>query len=165
MDGDITVAAERIELSYPDGARDAEAVVLATDGTPVVITKATFDRTTQETGPTELFAAPGYGSGTMAPLGTLDLPDPRTPLAAGFVGTVVTAADAQPDRVLVRTYDAVYSYARPSGAPLSGLPQWPVTELPAPREGQAEALAADTDGCGYLTTAEGTGVIWQVSCS
>jgi hypothetical protein len=138
---DVDVPAhESFELRYPDGPRDAEALVVdPRRGDLYVVTKL----------PPEVYVAraPLRSGRRLRRLGPLRLP-------AGVV-PVVTAADAAPagDAVLVRTYFDVVRFA-----PRAGRPFWTAfrTEgrpLQAPREHQGEAIAATADG--FFTLAEG----------
>ena len=159
------VGADSVALRYPDGAHNAEALLVDAAGVPYIVTKARFDSDTGVTGPTGLYRAPGYADGTMEWLGDLTLPPTRRTLAAGVVGNVVTGGDSRAGHVLLRTYDAVLSFRSPDpAAPLAGLPTWPVFELPSPVLRQPEAVAFASDGCGYAMVSEGDGDLWVAAC-
>ncbi len=159
------VGADWVDLRYPDGAHNAEALLVDTSGVPHLVTKARFDEETGVTGPTRMYRAPGYADGTLEWLGDLALPATARGLAAGVVGNVVTGGDSRAGHVLLRTYDAVLSYTAPQATdPLSALPTWPVQELPSPVLRQAEAVAFAADGCGYVMVSEGEGEVWEAAC-
>jgi len=159
------VGADSVALRYPDGAHNAEALLVDAAGVPYIVTKARFDSDTGVTGPTGLYRASGYADGTMEWLGNLTLPPTRRTLAAGVVGNVVTGGDSRAGHVLLRTYDAVLSFRSPDpAAPLAGLPTWPVFELPSPVLRQPEAVAFASDGCGYTMVSEGDGDLWVAAC-
>lgn len=159
------VGADSVALRYPDGAHDAEALLVDDAGVPHIVTKARFDDDTGVTGPTGLYRAPGYADGTMEWLGDLTLPPTRRTLAAAVVGNVVTGGDSRAGHVLLRTYDAVLSFRSPDpAAALAGLPSWPVVELPSPVQRQPEAVAFTADGCGYALVSEGEGDVWLAAC-
>ncbi|MGI9017716.1 MAG: hypothetical protein ACR2HR_11545 [Euzebya sp.] len=143
-------------LSYADGPHDAEALLVALDGSPIIITK--------QPDMAGVYVAQGFGDQTLARTADLVVPPPAAPLFTRAVGLTVTAADSTSDgtAVLLRTYDSIVEL-RPStpGSMLSDLADWVPTELPSPLEPQGEAVAYLADGRGYVTVSEGTGDIWQ----
>ena len=160
-----TVKAAVVTLRYPDGAHDAEALLVDGDGVPYIVTKAPFDTVTGVTGPTRLFAAPGFRDGLLLDLGEVPVPEPRNPVVTLLYGNTVTGADAAPGRVLLRTYDQMVEFTAPDGQKdLAGFPSWPVKRVLAPWQPQAEAVAYAADGCGYFSISEGVGDIWLVPC-
>ncbi len=160
------VAAEVLELRYPDGPQNAEALFTDEAGRPWIVTKAPFDREGGEQGATRLYRLDDpAGGGVLTDMGALTLPTARLPLAERVTGAVVTGADARDGAVVVRTYDAVFLYEAPVvGAALEGFRDWPVRELDGPRLGQTEAVAFSATGCPVLTTAEGIAEVWSVPC-
>jgi hypothetical protein len=158
------VSADMLQYTYPGEPTDAEALFIDDEGRPILISKAWFDESTGETGPTQVLRGSRDG-GRLEHLGDLDLPEPESALFAGLVGHVVTAADSTPGRVIVRTYDEIYEYrATESSADLGTFPEWPVRRVPTPFQMQSETIAYRIDGCGYLTTSELTGSIDGVAC-
>jgi hypothetical protein len=159
------VTADTLRYAYPGEPTDAEALLVDGEGRPIVISKAWFDDSTGETGPTQVFRG-GSDGGTLEHLGDLELPLPGSPFFADVVGHVVTAADSVPGRVIVRTYDEIYEYrAEDSGADLGTFPDWPMRRVPAPFQIQSETIAYRGSSCGYLTTSELTGSIDGVGCN
>lgn len=154
-----------VRLRYPDGAHDAEALLVDTDGVPYLVTKAPFDAATGVTGDTRLFAAPGFRDGLLLDLGAVPVPEPATPVVTLLYGNTVTGADFAPGRVLLRTYDQMVEFtAVDTGAALATFPSWTARRVAAPWQPQAEAVAYAADGCGYFSISEGTGDIWLVPC-
>lgn len=115
--GDTSAAAAAIDVRYPDGAHDAEALMADPAGPLLIATK--------DPGRSRLFAVDppdGSGSVTARDVGSF--------ATSGQPTTLVTGASVAPDRglVAVRTYGAVWLYAvrgrtagrRPGPSPLSG---------------------------------------------
>jgi len=143
-------------LAYPDGPHDAEALLLADDGSPIIVTK-------------ELLAP----AGLYVPVGPLTADRP-TPVAMRKVGSfspyltgttnpfgvigelMITGAGRSPDgrRVALRTYSDAYEFTVTGGdivsAITTGTPQ--ITALPD--EPQGEAVAYSTDGRQLLTLSD-----------
>ncbi|TDD66999.1 hypothetical protein E1262_20480 [Jiangella aurantiaca] len=166
-DPPASVDADALEFGYEDGPTDAEALFVDSDGRPLVVSKAPFDRDTGETGGTRLYRGPADG-GELALLAEIELPEPENGFLAGLVGNVVTDASASlaAGRVLLRTYDEVLEYRAPEpGADVASFPDWPLRRVPAGDVLQAESVAYTVDGCGYLTTSELTGAIDAVRCT
>jgi len=142
----ITVAAARIELRYPDGPRDAEALLRdPTSGALVVVEKNYAGRAG-----VYVAAAPRAGAAvTMRRSGRLELGP----------GEAVTAGDVSPDgrTIALRSYDRVFVWTRRAGesvaAALRRAPCTAGAELLA--EGQAEALALSPRGNAFYTVPEG----------
>ena len=159
--------ADALEFTYEDGPTDAEALLVDGDGRPLVVSKASFDRDTGETGSTRLYRGPA-GGGELEAVAEIELPEPENGLLAAMAGNVVTdaSADLAAARVLLRTYDEVLEYRAPDpGADLAAFPSWPVRRVPAGNVLQSETVAYAVDDCGYLTTSELTGVVAVVRCT
>lgn len=143
-------------FAYPDGPHDAEALVVADDGVPLIITKtAGAAGIYRPTGP------PTGDDDPPAPLqrvGQIVLPvstTPGGPLGSAGSRTVTgggLSPVSAPDRaVAVRTYTDAWLFRLPSGAPadadalvdaLAGAP----VQVPLPDEAQGEAVALTADG-------------------
>ena len=132
-DGDRTVDEETIDLVYPDGPRDAEALLAdPTTGRLLVVTKGVFGG--------EVYAAP---------------PEPAddAPNQLGEVGQViglVTDGAFFPDgrHLVLRTYSRATVYTCPD---LESLGSW---DLPAQPQGEGVAVAPDGS---LLLSTEGQG--------
>lgn len=141
-------------LTYPDGAHDAEALLLGRDGTPYIITKNVLGNSDvyRPTGP---MASPGPTP--LERVGRLQVEATDTP--GGPIGKagslLVTGAATSPDgRVIaVRTYTDAYLYPVGDGGIVSALQRDPV-RVPLPNEPQGEAIAFDRDGT-LLSASEG----------
>lgn len=153
LDAGATDPVEAIRLTYPDGARDAEALLVDTDETVWVLSK--------EPGVSRVYSAPfGGGDTELTFRGELDL----TSLPAGD-RELLTGADfdASTGRVLLRTYTAIAEARLARGADVSTLLRATLTRVPAGVELQGEAVAALPDG--YLHVAEGRGPrVWRIGC-
>jgi hypothetical protein len=133
---------EALTLTYPNGPRDAEALLVdPVSGALVVIAKSW-------SGSAEVYRAPaGLAAGS------------STVLTA--VGTfplgIVTGADVTPagDVVAVRTYGSVVLYRRPPGTAIEAAFAGTSCTGPSASEPQGEALGFLADGSGYVTVSEG----------
>jgi hypothetical protein len=167
-----TVALERIRpdgtaslfrLTYPDGPHDAEALLLAPDGTPYIATKEPLvsnvyapDGPLSQSAPTPLRRV---ASVSLLPTGT-----PGGP--AGTAGQVVVtggAVSADGRLVVLRTYTDAYVWAAPDGDVAAALSSGDRRRIPLPATAQGEAVAVSADGRSLLTTTEGLpGPVHQV---
>lgn len=144
---DGTVSAELLELDYPDGPHDAEALFVdPVQGHLVIVTK-------EKGGVALVFAADlAADEPALEQVATVDLDG----IATGML-TLVTAADLTPDGgcVLLRTYTHLLGYPRPEGQPawaaFDSTPELLATEV----ELQGETVAAYPGG--YWTVSEGEG--------
>ncbi len=146
-DAQATAPAARLRLRYPDGAHDAEALLVdPLRHTLVIVTKSI--------GLARAYSAPDtLASGSLTTLRT----GPRVPLP------LVTAGDVSGDGHLIalRTYFRLYLWARRGREPLTAALARPATcVVVAPlNEGQGEAVALTRTGGAAYTTAEGTPAI------
>ena len=136
--GQTAVRATRIVLRYPDGPRDAEALVVdPRRGTIVVVAKAI--------GGARVYEAPARG-GRLRRVGSVSTLEP------------VTGASVSPggDVVALRTYLSVLVWRRPAGAPLASALAGRSCTAPAPPERQGEAIAFSASGTRLVTVGEGS---------
>jgi hypothetical protein len=140
---------DALRLRYPDGAHNAEALLVHPETGELVIVEKTSSG-----GAARIYRAPGglaRGSLTMLQLvATLQLPSGSTNL--------VTGADLSADgtQVAVRTYAGVLLWNRDPAATIwAPLAAAPCTG-PLPNESQGEAIAFHANGRGYVTVSEGT---------
>jgi hypothetical protein len=137
-----TAAATRLRLTYPDGAHDAETLIAdRRSGELVIVTKRLDGRS-------------GVYAATVR--------DPRLRHVATLrlgLGGLATAGDVSADgrTVAVRTYTALYVWARRPGASIAGtLKRKPcVGRAQLALEGQGESLALGRDGTSFFTVPEG----------
>ncbi len=151
-----TIRPETMPVRYPDGARDAEALVVdPATGRFVVISKEPEGATAGVYAQPETAGTDGVWG--LVRVGGMDVPAPGS--------TLVTAADWHPcaPRLLVRTYDRVLEYAGPPGASLAMVIAATPTVLPAARETQGEAVAWALDGHSFVTLSEGRAQSFRVT--
>ena len=139
-----TAPAARLRLRYPDGAHDAEALLVdPLRGDLVIVTKG-------------LGAGRAYRASARLPAGS------HTTLRRGpaIALSLVTAGDVSADGriVVLRGYDRLAVWARHGREPLTTTlrraPCLSPTSLAG--EGQGEAIALDRRGAGFATVAEGS---------
>lgn len=160
------VLADEWHYTYPDGAQNAEAMLVDSDGSLIVVTK-----------PAAAAGALAHrmyrgepGGGELVFLREFSPPASQRPVKTLFTGNVVTDLAATPGRVLVLTYDDVHEYRAPEpGAELSTFPDWPHRALLMPAVPQAEGITGSADDCGYTVAAEAgpvgsTGWLGIVTC-
>lgn len=150
-------------LTYPDGPRDAETVLISPAGEVVIVTKALFGpsnvyrpvrgRTVDELqspGPTPLEKV---GTLALGPSDTVGGPIP------GASSSMITggAVSADGSVVAIRTYTDVYLFPTRDGDVASALLESPRFRIPVPDEPQGEAVAFTPDG--DLITASERGAV------
>jgi hypothetical protein len=151
--GTRAVPFESFRYVYPDGSRNAEALLVhPTTGAPIILTK--------DAGRTQLYELSlpldGGRVATARLLGQATLPD-LLPLATG--------ADFAPDgsAILVRTYTSLWFYGvAPGEGVAEALARMPCS-LPVAGEQQGEAVAWALDGKSYVTVSEGVGAAINVA--
>jgi hypothetical protein len=138
-----TGAATRLTYTYPDGAHDAETLLVDRKTGEVVVVAKQLD------GRSGVYAGSLSGGGTLRKATTLRL----------GLGGLATAGDVSADGrvVAIRTYTGLYVWARRAGASLAAtLKRAPcVGSAPLAREGQGESLALARDGASFFTVPEG----------
>ena len=146
--GAVRPAATRV-LRYPDGAHNAESLLIdPTTGRIVIVTKT-------DTGLGTVYRAPESGQGTMEKIADLD-PGPDAQDLAGKAAILATGADAIRGRLIVRTYVGAFEWDLPEGIALGeALAQAPV-QVRLALTVQGEAIAYTRDGTGLWTTSEGS---------
>jgi hypothetical protein len=139
-----------LRLRYPDGPRDAEALVVDPQRRQLYVIEKRRDGR-----PAGIYRAPaGLSDGSRTMLRRVG----GLRLGAGLENAV-TAADVSADgsRLAVRTYGAVLLWQRPPGRTIAQALLGPRCVGPIPFELQGEAIAFRPDGRGYATVAEGAG--------
>jgi len=150
----VPVAADSWKFTYPDGAHNAEAMVIRDNGSVVVITKPAVSTPGTQVPPHRIYSGPP-GGGTLRFAEAFQPPKPVVRLQSLLTGTVVTDASYSDGRMLLLTYDQVIEYRAPTpGADPAMFPHWPSARLPAPTMIQSEGITADISGCGYEVTSE-----------
>jgi hypothetical protein len=140
-------------LAYPDGAHDAEAVVVTPAGRPVIVTKDPLN--------SGIYAPTGaLKAGRTVPMervGVCRLSGTGTRNPFGFAGrAVVTGAALSPagDRVVVRTYADAFEYDVSGGDVVAALTRGRPKTTALPDEPQGESIAYSRDGRSLLTVSE-----------
>ncbi|GAB2937732.1 hypothetical protein GCM10027280_27420 [Micromonospora polyrhachis] len=140
-------------LSYPDGARDAEALLLTGDGTPIIVTKDPFRPRLYA--PAEPLRA--NKTVRLTAVGEFRLPTSRTSNPFGLAGRfVVTGAATAADgtRVVLRTYADAFEFKVADGDPVKAITQGKPTAVPLPDEPQGESISYTPDGRFLVTVSE-----------
>ncbi|MDP9793869.1 hypothetical protein J2S43_002381 [Catenuloplanes nepalensis] len=141
-----------VRYTYPDGARDAEALLLDGDGTPIIVTKDPFAA--------GLYTAAGPDGGALREAGSFRIPDSQTANPFGFAGRyVVTGGAVSPDgtRVVLRTYADAFEFLVTDGDVIKSITGGTAETIPLPDEPQGEAITYGSDGTSLLTISEGAG--------
>ncbi|MCK0092172.1 hypothetical protein HCA61_14065 [Rhodococcus sp. HNM0563] len=145
-------AGDLYRLTYPDGPRDAEAVLVSASGEPVIVTKTLFGASgvyrPARGRALEQLATPGPTPlekvGSLA-LGPTDTPGGPLP---GASSTLITGGAVSPDGTVaaVRTYTDVYLFHAPDTDLVAALTAGPALRIPVPDEPQGEAVAFTSSG-------------------
>src|SRR3954468_16497072 len=145
-------------LTYPDGPHDAEALLFAGDGTPVVITK-------EVTGRSGLYVPTGALQPNATAAVALKKVGEFAPVASGMQNSfgligelLVTGAATSPDRhrIVLRTYTAAYEWDVPGGDVVKAITTTTARLTPLPDEAQGESIAYTADGSAFLTVSDRT---------
>jgi hypothetical protein len=141
-------------LTYPDRPHDAEALVLAGDGTPIIATKDPLTtRLYQPDGPLRTDRPT-----PLREVGEFGLPGTGTSNPFGVEGqAVVTGGATSPDgtRVVLRTYADAFEFPVSNGDVVRAITTGTPTRIALPDEPQGESIAYDADGASLLTVSEG----------
>ncbi|MFI6073233.1 hypothetical protein ACIA5C_16785 [Actinoplanes sp. NPDC051343] len=142
-------------LSYPDGAHDAEALLLAPSGTPVIVTKSVG------AGGVYVPAGP-LTAGRITPLrrvGDVALPVTTTSNPFSFGGRLlITGGAVSPDGrfAVLRTYADAFEFAVSGGDVVAAVTTGRARPVAMPDEPQGESVAYSADGTALLTVSEGS---------
>ena len=138
--GTATAPATAIVLRYPDGAHDAESLLVDPRTRELIVVTKDFG------GPGRVYVAPPDGGDLVDTGGRIDAEGP------------LTGAGLSPDgrSVAVRAYTRIYAWKRRSGERLARtLRRRPCVSPTLLEEGQGEAIAVLRGGRSALTVAEG----------
>ncbi len=143
---------ETIELTYPDGPRDSESLMIDPLTGDLVLVER--DRADEGVSGVDVAEAPlsTTGSTELTRVGTLIFGTDPLPGDVDAVG-----ADVSPDGTLavVRSHDRVWAFVRDPAQPLYTAFDSPVCATPEVDEYKGEAVAFARDGSGYYTGGEG----------
>ena len=142
------VVCEKVTLTYPDGARDAETLLVRPDGVLMIASKGFAGSTIYETPQPFKNGA----SMTLRPIGQFVFPADD-----GWRGTLATSGDIAPDgkHVALITYKRLYQWTLPAGKDAwqkvwkSTPRSYRLPELP-----QTEAVCYAADGRSWWITSE-----------
>jgi hypothetical protein len=146
-------------LAYPDGPHDAEALLFAGDGTPIIITKETngVAGLYQPTGPMQSRTTSGV---PLARVGEFKPVSSGENNQLGVLGELlITGAATAPDRsrVALRTYTGAYEWDIADGDVVKAITTGTPRLTGLPDESQGEALAYTIDGTAFLTVSDELG--------
>ena len=150
-------------MSYPDGAKDARALVLGANDVPVVITAKGAIYT-----PSGALKAEAQAPGTaLKKVGQFTPPASDTANPLGVVGTqMVTGAALSADRkkVVLRTFADAFEWDVPDGDIVKAITTGTPRRTPLPNESDGEAIAYSSDGKAFYTVsgqggANGTSIL------
>jgi len=151
---EVLEAVERFDAAYPDGAHDAETLLVDPDsGIPYIVTKSPI----QETGVYRFPHAPVSGESVV--LERVVTLDSRAFLTGGDV-----AEDGS--RVVLRDYLSAFDYPRRTAGAFEEIFSETPCLVPLALEPQGEALAVSPSGLTLYTASEGqAGPIHKASCT
>jgi hypothetical protein len=142
-------------LSYPDGAHNAEALLLAPSGTPIIVTKSL--------GAAGVYVPAGpLTAGRATPLrrvGDVALPVTTTSNPFSFAGRlVITGGAVSPDGrfAVLRTYADAFEFEVSGGDVVAAVTTGRARQVAMPDEPQGESVAYTADGTALLTVSEGS---------
>ncbi|WP_250034571.1 hypothetical protein [Paractinoplanes maris] len=143
-------------LTYPDGAHDAEAVLVPADGNPIIVTKSG--------GTAGIYVAAGAlrrgSTTTLRKAGDVTVPLTGTSNPFSFLGrAVVTGGATSPDgrHVVLRTYADAFEYDVTDGDVVGALTSGQPRAVALPDEPQGESVTYSADGRSLLTVSETSG--------
>jgi hypothetical protein len=143
-------------LTYPDGAHDAEALLLAPDGMPYIVTKEVLGASSVYRPVAELVDG---GTVAMGKVATVNITLTGTP--GGPVGRagqlLITGGAVAPDgdHLALRTYTDAYVWPLSGADVVAALATAPVRTA-LPESPQGEAISFTSDSTALLVASEGT---------
>ncbi|GAA0519876.1 hypothetical protein Ade02nite_81110 [Paractinoplanes deccanensis] len=147
-------APELLRLKYPDGAHDAEALLLSPDGTPVIVTK-----TPLAAGAYVPVGPLGKGKTTALRLaGNVRLPVTTTSNPFSLAGRlVITGGAVSPDgtKAVLRTYADAFAFDVTGGDVVGAITGGEPRGTALSDEPQGESITYTPDGDALLTVSEG----------
>jgi hypothetical protein len=143
-------------LTYPDGPHDAEALLVAPDGTPYLVTKEVLGSSGVYTPVAPLTEGGTVGLGKVATVNLTLTGTPGGPVGRAGQLLVTGGAVAGDGRHLaLRTYTDAYVWAL-TGSDVAGAFAAAPTRIALPESPQGEAISFTTDGQSLLVASEGT---------
>jgi hypothetical protein len=142
-------------LTYPDGAHDAEALLLAPDGTPYLVTKAVLGASGVYRPVAELVDGGTVALGKVATVNVTFTGTPGGPVGQAsqllITGGAVSADGAH---LALRTYTDAYVWPL-VGSDVAGAFTTPPVQIPLPESPQGEAIAFGADDQSLVVAGEG----------
>jgi hypothetical protein len=155
LNGDRTPVIHR--FAYPDGAHDAEALLLDGDGIPLIVTKevgaAGIYRPVSDPVPNN----PHEQAVPLERVGEFTPPDTGAEHAFGRLARlVITGGATSPDgtRVVLRTYTDAFEFDVPDGDVSAAITDGTPRITPLPDEPLGETITYSPDGETFLTVSE-----------
>jgi hypothetical protein len=155
----VSVAAERFVVAYEDGPHNAEGLLVEPKtGALYIVTKPPLGQ------PSSVYRLPhplsATGMNQAVKVVTLSVP------RAGDRQASAAAAHPCGLGFVVRTYNALYEFRVPAGAPFEQAFTATPIVVPSADERQSEAVSYLADGRGILTSGEGVGApIFRSGCA
>jgi hypothetical protein len=142
-------------LTYPDGAHDAEALLLAPDGTPYLVTKEVLGASAVYRPDALLVDGATVTMSKVAQLGFTLTGTPGGPVGrAGQLMVTGGAISEDGQRVALRTYTDAYVWPLAGSDVVAALQGAPV-RVPLPESPQGEAISFAANGRDLVVTGEG----------
>ncbi|MEJ7771153.1 MAG: hypothetical protein WKF51_04580, partial [Geodermatophilaceae bacterium] len=143
-------------LAYPDGPHDAEALLLAPDGVPYIVTKDVLGRSSVYRPAGDLDAAADVPMEKVADLEFTMTGTPGGPVGrAGQILVTGGAVAADGSRIALRTYTDAYVWALSGSDVAEALQADPIAVIALPDAPQGEALSFASDSRSLLVGSEG----------
>jgi hypothetical protein len=148
----VSVVWDRFDFSYEDGPQNAETLMVhPATGDVYIVTKAIGQSVVYRMKAPQ---TPDQAQ-VLSSIATLDIPNAG--LATG--GAIHPTCE----RFILRTYDGLYEFIAPAGAPFESAFAATPAPLPVASEPQGEAVTYLPDGKGYATASEGAAPMLHVS--
>ncbi|MCZ2818041.1 hypothetical protein [Modestobacter sp. VKM Ac-2984] len=142
-------------LTYPDGPHDAEALLLAPDGTPYLVTKEVLGASSVYRPDAPLTDGATVPMSKVTGLGFTLTGTPGGPVGrAGQLLVTGGAVSADGSRIALRTYTDAYVWPL-SGSDVAGALAGPPVRVPLPEAPQGEAIAFAANDRDLLVAGEG----------
>lgn len=161
-----SATAERFDLRYPDGARDAETLMADPQGRLYIVSKSP--------GGSSVYAAPHpLVSGKtnilrkIGDISFLSFPSQTRHLRDQISRLLATGGAISPDgrRMVIRTYTDAYEWDLPGGSVAAALKKKP-RQVKLPEMRQGEAICYTRDGRALWTSSEGEGApVYRLNAS
>lgn len=151
MPADGSEQPELFRMRYPDGAKDAEALLVGADGLPVLVTKGAQALVYKPA------TEPGRGTTELRKVGEVTLPRTDTTNPLGPAGRLaVTGGAVAPDgaRATLRTYADAFEWDVADGDVAAAITAGTPRVTPLPDEPWGESISYSLDGQTFLTVSE-----------